>query len=653
MDKKRSSRILLVAFCIIIAFALAGLWVYYVMLEKDLEAQAYTAVEQIKDQQSFAFKQGVDASLRGAYPANLDALLLPSYGGKGYALVVDGQGSVVAKTDNVHKVASGDNLLENWATNKVSFSSQHDGASVVSDVQQGVAGQSILTSDGVDYITHYGPVGVNDWSVFIVVEKDTVLQSAGGITNRAGLLLTLVVVGFALVSMYLLRLQTKSDVRDKEHITELERIAYVDELTGERNYAKFKIDAREMLNNNPDQAFTIVKIDIENFKIINQVYGHEKGNFVLQSFAYALHEVLTPWEGIFARVANDDFVMLHPSHGMEKEIAQHRLALKIFFDQLGSDFNYVVKFKAGQYDISAPRETVADINEYYELANFAHREAKRDPLTEVVFYHENMSKAALAKKDIENRMQQALESGEFVVHLQPKYVLEGETIGGAEALVRWRVSETELLPPAEFIGLFEENGFIISLDKYVLGCACKTIKGWLDQGIAPVPVSVNFSRLHLDNTKFVDELCGLVDSYGLAHSLIEIEITESAIFEHLEAFKTVLVQLHKAGFTLSMDDFGSGYSSLGLLKDLPVDVIKIDRSFFVAQQNDARTKTVIAMVLHMAEALSIQTVAEGVEEQEQVELLREFGCDQVQGFFYARPMPVQEFTRLLVQERGK
>ncbi|MEG1830983.1 MAG: EAL domain-containing protein [Raoultibacter sp.] len=653
MDKKRSSRILLVAFCVIIAFALTGLWVYYITLEKDLEAQAHTAVEQIKDQQSFAFKQGVDASLRGAYPANLDALLLPSYGGKGYALVVDGRGVVVAKTDNVHKVASGDNLLDRWASSKVSFSSQHDTAAIVNDVRQGVAGQSILTSEGVDYLTHYGPVGVNDWSVFIVVEKDTVLQSAGGITNRAGLLLTLVVVSFALVILYLLHLQTKSEARDKEHIAELERIAYVDELTGERNYAKFKIDAREMLNNSPDQAFTIVKIDIENFKIINQVYGHDKGNFVLQSFARALREVLTPWEGIFARVANDDFVMLHPAHGMKKEIAQHKLALKIFFDQLGSDFNYVVKFKAGQYDIAAPRKGVADINEYYELANFAHREAKRDPLTEVVFYHENMSKAALAKKDIENRMQQALEADEFVVYLQPKYALDGEAMSGAEALVRWQVSETELLPPAEFIGLFEENGFIINLDKYVLGCACKTIKEWLDQGIAPVPVSVNFSRLHLDNTKFVDELCVLVDSYGIARKLIEIEITESAIFEHLEVFKTVLAQLHHAGFTLSMDDFGSGYSSLGLLKDLPVDVIKIDRSFFVTQKSDARTKTVIAMVLHMAEALSIQTVAEGVEEQEQVDLLREFGCDHVQGFFYARPMPLEEFTRLLVQECGK
>ncbi|MEG0027664.1 MAG: bifunctional diguanylate cyclase/phosphodiesterase, partial [Raoultibacter sp.] len=514
-------------------------------------------------------------------------------------------------------------------------------------------GQGGLSFEGKNFITHYGSVGVNEWGMFVIVPEDVVLKNAVDITNRAIVLVALVITCFVLIIFYILHVQTKAFKAEKESIARLEHIAYVDELTGERNYAKFKIDAQKMLDENPDTVYTIAKIDIENFKLINQVYGYERGNRVLCAFAQALHEALAEWGGIFARVANDDFVILHPSQGMSQEKERHNLAKDRFAALMGDDFNYVVKFKAGQYRISRDRNPEDEVNQYYELANFAHREAKRDPLSEIVFYQETMSEAALKRKELENKMEQALLTGGFVVYLQPKYVLATDAIGGAEALVRWQVSETELLCPSLFISLFEANGFIIKLDMYMLNQVCSMIRGWIDAGIEPLPVSVNFSRLHLDNTKFVENLCQVVDGYGVPHDCIEIEITEGAILEHLSVFETVLTQLHHAGFRLSMDDFGSGYSSLGLLKDLSVDVIKIDRSFFVSQKNILRTKTVVAMVLNMANELAIETVAEGVEEQAQIDLLRELGCDMVQGFFYARPMPVDEFMQKLVQERKR
>ncbi|MEG2556933.1 MAG: EAL domain-containing protein [Raoultibacter sp.] len=593
-------------------------------------------------------------SLMGAYPLDrLNDLLLPSFEGEGFALVVDDLGDIIAMTENTEKISTGQNIFNVWSDADVVFPEGQSIETIAEQIEQGQDGQGGLSFEGKNFITHYGSVGINEWGMFVIVPEDVVLKNAVDITNRAIVLVALVITCFVLIILYILHVQTKAFKAEKESIARLEHIAYVDELTGERNYAKFKIDAQKMLDENPDTAYTIAKVDIENFKLINQVYGYEMGNKVLRAFARSLHEVLLDWGGIFSRVANDDFVLMHPTRGESQERQRHQMAMDYFARIMGDEFNYIVKFKAGQYGISQNRDPQVEVNEYYELANFAHREAKRDSLKAIVFYEDKMSQAALERKELENRMEQALAAEEFVAYLQPKYALEDESIGGAEALVRWRVSETELLFPNAFIGLFEADGFILKLDMYMLDKACKIVRGWIDSGIEPTTISVNFSRLHLDNTRFVEDICAIVDSYEVPHHYLEVEITESAIFEHLSVFETVLDQLHRAGFTLSMDDFGSGYSSLGLLKDLPVDVIKIDRSFFVSRQSESRTKTVIGMVLKMADELSIKTVAEGVEDKNQIDLLRAFGCNMVQGFYYARPMPSDEFTRKLMQERKK
>ncbi|MEG0229030.1 MAG: EAL domain-containing protein, partial [Oscillospiraceae bacterium] len=209
--------------------------------------------------------------------------------------------------------------------------------------------------------------------------------------------------------------------------------------------------------------------------------------------------------------------------------------------------------------------------------------------------------------------------------------------------VRWQKPDGILVSPSEFIPIFENNGFITKLDMYMFEQVCKIIKGWIDLNLPVIHISVNFSRNHLLNYNFINELIEISEKYHVPRKYIEIELTETVIFENEELIEAVLHKIHSAGFTFSMDDFGTGYSSLGLLKNLPVDVIKIDRSFFTNSKYIARANYVVESVMIMAKKLNIYTVAEGIEEIEQIDFLKKIGCDIVQGFYYAKPMPADDF----------
>lgn len=312
-----------------------------------------------------------------------------------------------------------------------------------------------------------------------------------------------------------------------------------------------------------------------------------------------------------------------------------------FQEKINRQFNCLVKLKFGLYYIPDNSEEVVSI---LEKANYAHSICKSNPTITSYRYNEDDKQTAIGEKIIESKMEEALAQNQFSLYLQPKYRLSDESLAGAEALVRWYNGEThELIYPNSFIPLFERNGFITKLDMYMLEQVCRLIHGWLEEGREPTAVSINFSRLHLLNPSFTEEICSMVDRYEVPRKYLEIELTESAMFDNEEAMFVVLERLHEEGFTLSMDDFGTGYSSLGLLKNLPVDVIKIDRSFFLNSRFKTRARAVIENVMQMAKRLEIHTVAEGVESQEQIDMLREMGCEIVQGYYYSKPVPASEF----------
>ncbi len=250
-------------------------------------------------------------------------------------------------------------------------------------------------------------------------------------------------------------------------------------------------------------------------------------------------------------------------------------------------------------------------------------------------------------------MHKALDHEEFKVFLQPKCNVNTGKIKGAEALVRWIESNGNMVFPNEFIPLFEQNGFIVELDKYMLKGVCSILRSYIDRGIECLPISVNFSRLHIQNPNFVKEIADIVISHGVETKYIDIELTESTVMENGNQLRTLLKDLHKAGFLVSIDDFGSGYSSLGMLKNFKVDTLKLDRSFFVDFEEEdeyGRGNLVVESVVKLAGKLNMYTVAEGIEDQEQLEFLQRINCDAAQGYYFSKPVPLVQFDKMYLNQ---
>ncbi|MEG2199441.1 MAG: EAL domain-containing protein, partial [Anaerovorax sp.] len=368
-------------------------------------------------------------------------------------------------------------------------------------------------------------------------------------------------------------------------------------------------------------------------------YGFEKGDEILKAVAQMMMKNLKNEHELCARINTDEFVALLEFENYEKFVATCRNFTHDFYVKLGKNLGQSVKFPAGYYVSIAKKDERSDILALFEKATIAHKAAKKNKDVKFIEYNKTLALEVLREKEIESKMENALLQEKFQVYLQAKYSLADETLGGAEALVRWDDENKDLFYPGAFIELFEKNGFIKKLDMYMLKQVCKMMKEWMDKGIEPITVSVNFSRVHLVNRNLVEDICKITDDYGIPRSCIQIELTETAIFDNLMVLQGVILQLHNAGLTIAMDDFGSGYSSLGLLKDLQVDVIKLDRSFFADPKYKTRTKTVVRNVIKMAGELGIVVVAEGVETEDHVLLLKELECDMIQGYYYGKPMP--------------
>ena len=245
---------------------------------------------------------------------------------------------------------------------------------------------------------------------------------------------------------------------------------------------------------------------------------------------------------------------------------------------------------------------------------------------------------------VQERQAAAISGEEFKVYYQPKYNPQDNTLRGAEALIRWQFSEDELVPPGKFIPIFEKNGFITEIDHYMIRHVARDQKMWLDQGYKCVPVSVNVSRAHFIETDLAEQILGMVDEEGCPHNLIEIELTESAFFDDKKAMIETIKKLKSYGFAVSMDDFGAGYSSLNSLKDMPLDVLKLDADFFRGEDAGERGQIVVSEAIRLGKSLNMRIVAEGVEEKEQVEFLASQGCDMIQGYYYAKPMPKSDYV---------
>lgn len=427
----------------------------------------------------------------------------------------------------------------------------------------------------------------------------------------------------------------------------LKNLLYKDKLTGAPTMEKFKLDAARLLEKLGGAHFTVIALDIDRFKDINDMFGYKAGDSALTYLTRRFIEDLRENE-LFARDSADHFVLLLAEHEQEAvSLRVHRVYQKLLTDYQKQQEIYNLVVNAGAY-LGTPADT--DINFMVDRANIARKTVKGGHESALAFYTEEIHKRVEKEKEVEGAMSAALRNREFVVYYQPKYSIQDRKLVGAEALVRWRHPEKGLIPPMDFIPLFERNGFIVNLDFFVFEEVCAKMREWLSSGKTPPPVSVNLSRLHLRSTNFISRFQAIRDRYDIPDEMIELELTETAVLDARSDLSIIMKRLKESGFLLSMDDFGSGYSSLNLLRELPVDVLKLDRAFFAEEKSNRRERVIIRNIVQMAKELRIHVLSEGVETDDQLEFLQEVGCDMVQGFLFARPMPVEEYEKLIFNE---
>ena len=423
--------------------------------------------------------------------------------------------------------------------------------------------------------------------------------------------------------------------------------AYVDQLTGIPSKAKHKMDAQELINKQEKQ-YAYVTFDVNNFKYINEMFDYEYGNQILVHIAKTIKAFVKPGE-LYARVSSDNFAMLLFDTGTKQELS----------DRIRELFNMIPEYREPEEDLEVCTlsfscgvyriEGKMDINTVRANANLARTESKKSVVDDITFYDENLKNRRLEDKELEYEAEQALVNKEFLVYFQPKYDVESEKIIGAEALVRWNHPERGMLSPGWFVPIFEANGFITEVDLYVLNQVCELLESWLKQDIPLICISVNLSRVHLYEKDLVERLTEVVKQHNVPPEYIEFELTESAFYKETDSLLRIMSEIKKAGFRLSMDDFGSGYSSLNLLRRLPVDVLKLDKVFlddYGAEENEKRGRQIVMHVISMAKDLEMDVLAEGVETLDQKEFLHNVKCDMIQGYYYARPMPIKEFELL-------
>lgn len=566
-----------------------------------------------------------------------NSLEVKSFNGAGYSYVVKKNGNTVVDSSHETSFTSMSNIFLSMSETK-----EDNTACIIELKEQMEAGNtgSIIFKNKVTKYLYYRPIGINDWYLLTVVpisvtnKKLDAVMKANYTLCGAIILLTIGLLGTMLF------------IQDKGK-RKLEGLLYIDSITGGDSFAKFKKNAAEKLEEKGKYKYAIMDIDVDKFKFINDSFGYEEGNQAIMYIWSRLKDFAVP-DDLIAHKAADSFVALLQYENISnlRERVEH-FCSELNRRQKEKDKQYEIVPSVGLYVI---QDTGKALDTMLDRAAIAKQSIKGKQHQWFAFYDDDLRLKLLKEKHIADRMTDALKNQEFFVNYQPQYDAVTGRPTGAEALVRWRDSEQGILYPKDFISVFESNGLITELDKYVFEQVCMKMKEWLERGINVVPVSVNLSRIHLFNKNFVKEYIAIRNRYHLPEELVHLELTESALFEQEEYMAEMVKQLHESGFQVLMDDFGTGYSSLHMLKKISIDVLKLDKKF-VDDIGDPRSDHVIESIIKLAHSLDMSVTAEGVEESEQYEFLKEMGCDEIQGYYFSKPVNVEAYEKILTDQK--
>ena len=433
------------------------------------------------------------------------------------------------------------------------------------------------------------------------------------------------------------------DVRKRAVLEELnnvlENLYVMDSLTGLYNREAFYEKSAALIHENPEVQYCIVYLDISCFKVVNDLFHTETGNLILKTAAAYFLKKINPSVGISGRIEADHFALCVPQDTLDMDRLMKEIDDTIH--SLGISHN--ILFFAGVYpiiDINLPVDQMCD------RASMALNKIKGNYVRRYNFYDVGMRERMLKEQMIVRDMEFALKDNQFTIFLQPIFRPETNEIVSAEALVRWFHPESGMISPGYFIPVFERNGFIVKLDRFVWETVCKFLRSRLDAGKKIVPVSVNVSRLNFYSYDLLIFLLNLLKKYDLEPYMLKLEVTESAYTDNPQQLIKIINQFKENGFPILMDDFGSGYSSLNMLKNIAIDVLKVDMAFVREIEHSERARTILLMIIGLAKELGMGVVTEGVETQTQLDYITSMGSVDIQGYYFSKPLAVKDFNAL-------
>lgn len=615
-----------------------------------------TGVSMIGVYERFSFADGVEGLVRKARPLQevADRFSLSFYGDSGFSYVVNKDGDIIVRSTHRNSNRTISNVYD-------IVESEGNDAEVISSfrsaLEQGKRGVAQFTYLGQDYVFCYSPLETTDgWDIVSIIPSGVIMEQARVILQATFVLCAVIVAGLLLILVVYWRLSAA-------HRKQIERIAYFDTLTDLYSSDKLEIEGAKMLSALRDRArrsskdatadrpagglgLAAIYFNIVDLKLINDVEGYQYGDEVLRGIAAIIREA-SGEDGIACRATADHFIVLRPYAAVDDIVACCQKAIDRAKEITAA--GKPVLLSAGVCcSEDAPGASVTELT---DRARIAKTEGRRKGMQLCVF-NSSMRESMLRKAEIERVMDAALEGGEFFPLIQPKFNTDGTRVLGGEALARWSRPDGTIVGPGEFVPVFEQNGFIIKLDEFIFTAVCRSLRQRLDAGLPVVPVSVNVSRLHLHNREFVRTYVAIKDAFAIPDGLAELEFTENMVLEDLDHAIEVIDEFGRAGLRSSIDDFGSGQSSLNALKDLPVNVLKLDREFLFDRDSSEKGKVVVQTVIDMAQRLEMETVMEGVETAEQLEFIQTTSCDMIQGFVFSKPLALDDFYRLVDEKQG-
>lgn len=415
------------------------------------------------------------------------------------------------------------------------------------------------------------------------------------------------------------------------------RIIHTDFITLGNNRVFFKDFGSKLLRHKGKRKYVVVHLRLEKYRQYCMYHGENQGEDLLEKI-YVVLKKHTFKREILSHIEGADYALLLISEN-ESETTKRMESMLTNLKNVEPESK--LHYSIGITTVGDSRDTIM----YYNEAGVARGTLDEDSEKRIAWFNEELKASKIWEQKVENDMEKALINKEFKVYLQPKYSTDTEVLSGAEALVRWIHPTEGFVAPYKFIPIFEKNGFITKLDDYMISETARIQSEWFKAGKSIVPVSVNVSRVHFMMDNLAGHIAELVDAYELPHKYIELELTESAFFDDKDTLLKTVIEMKQLGFHVSMDDFGSGYSSLNSLKELPLDVVKLDAEFFRGTDDLDRANLIVSRTIDLAKQLGMSIVAEGIETREQVDFLKIQKCDLIQGYYFAKPMPVEEFEK--------